>query len=137
MAGTYQSGNVSATIGTVYTTQTQKTAVCVFNTYTDNTVKTLGTVPASKVWRIVSMGVSVAVNASVSAFEGIIQLNDVDAFGVVGFGMATYGGGSMANATQFDYSAAPVLTAGQTVKLKARSATISTSAHFAYVEEDA
>jgi hypothetical protein len=128
--------NVALT-GSITANATNKTAVCVFNNYTDTGVKTLGTVPANKVWRIVSLAVSVTSTTSANPHEAIIQLNDVDAFGVIAQGLATYGGGTLANSTQFSYDCAPVLTAGQTVKLKARSATVQTTTHFAYVEESA
>jgi hypothetical protein len=95
---------------------------------------TIGTVGAGKVWRVLSVHASIA---GVGAFTIVqhIDLNDVSALGVTIGPTATIGM-FVSDTITWNYSDAPVLAAGQTIKSVVTGAGTGFY-NVSYVEEDA
>jgi len=109
---------------------TNKTTVLLSGTRSTSGTTTLGTVPASKVWRIVSANLSTGLPGAASKVQ--LQFNGVDALTIdLTFQTTTLGGGT-ANQS-WDYSCCPTITAGQTVTL-VNSLNVASTASIVYVE---
>jgi hypothetical protein len=99
-----------------------------------NGTTTLGTVPANKVWRVLSVFLQNTVTGAVSPTYSI-RLNNVIAIGIGQNLIATIGSAPMGSVT-WDYAACPVLAAAQTVTLVG-DADGRGAYSVVYVEEDA
>jgi len=88
---------------------------------------TMGTVPAGKVWRILTMNLTVT-----GAARAQIELNAVKYLACNSIGALTNN-----NSAKWDYAAAPVLTAGQIARLNVTFAGNDITADLTYVEESA
>lgn len=96
----------------------------------------IGTVPASKVWRVLAVWAYIDLAATASQCYTQIQLNGVVAL-EVGVINAAASSDSANNNITFDYSACPVLTAGQVVNLVCTNGCNRTAGGIIYVEESA
>lgn len=121
-------GNLTATLpSTVTVTPSKKTAIPLSATSAGGVGSTtIGTVPALKVWRILSIAITVS-----GAARAQINLNGVASL----HGISRTDTGS--NVVTWNYEAAPVLTAAQTAVLQVTSAGNECAANISYVEEDA
>lgn len=106
----------------------------------NNSANTLGTVPASKVWLIISC--SLGLRSTTSAYaKGEIRLNGQACLVVASQSTTTYGGGQGNSAITFVPEACPRLSAGQTIQYVKTQGSGSTTgeieASVGYVEIDA
>lgn len=131
MSQTINSGNVNAILTTNVNNRTALTISEARNGAGADT--TVGTVGASKVWRI--LGMSINSLAAAVAVIATIKLNDVVFTRLVTQGSAT---ANIENQLvhMFDYAACPVVAATQTVKFQTDAAGITNFQIF-YVEENA
>lgn len=126
----YSSGKVIAGIAATET----KTCTVVRAQQAGAGTQTLGTVPANKVWKIITSSLSSSVSGAVGVVTTAL-LNDVvyDALypqGTAGAGMCEHSN------INWSYSCCPVLTAGQTIKLT-NNAGNTGNLSVSYVEEAA
>jgi hypothetical protein len=135
MATSTSSGNTSVT-GTVTSTTTVHTVVCAMASKSGTGNATIGTVPAGKKWRIVSMNLAVSDAGANENQNAEILLNSVNALGVVNI---TLVGGQNSNSVgvTFPYTDAPQLAATQTAVLSNTGANGMSVASIGYVEETA
>jgi hypothetical protein len=111
----------------------KKTATLLSSAVNLAATTTMGTVPANKVWRILSASMSMAIQDAAVQQRNQILLNSVVALSLDAKGIASpYGG--VANSVTWSYEACPVLTAGQTVQ-HVLSHDENASAQVTYVEE--
>lgn len=134
MVATMQSGQTSVT-GNVSAVPVKVTGTVIAARRTTAGTSTIGTVGASKVWRILSIEISSAARPSAATSNPNVLLNSVVALSLNSLGTATASGG-FANSVAWEYGACPVLTAGQTVQLVTDQADIC-DASVVYVEEAA
>lgn len=98
---------------------------------------TMGTVPTGRVWRILSITGSALFGAVAAEAGGLVALNSITALYLSVGGLATQKT-CTSNTVSWDYSACPVLTAGQTVVLTSESVNLTLlQASVVYVEEAA
>lgn len=126
--------NVTAT-GTF--SQTKATAAVAATAFiTAATTTTIGTVPANKVWRILSVQITAYCNEDASAEQYCkVILNSVDAVMLCVAGKAA-DCGTGSTAVTWNYGACPVLTAGQTATFTTGT-NRKAAASISYVEEAA
>lgn len=122
---------------TVPTQEAKKTAAVLSYSGTSGTATTLGTVPASKVWRILSASSSMCYGDQVSTHDAAIYANSKIICACVGQGIGTYGNGGVANSVSWSYDCCPVLTAGQTVTMGAGKTGLTKQGSVTYIEEAA
>lgn len=139
MAVGVQSGsvNVNGTVTAVGTfTPTKNTAAFAMGAAANQTT-TIGTVPASKVWRIIGVALSldVSVNSGQTAILNLAGSPILELRGVADAASAAGGAGGYSMA--FDYTACPVLTAGQTATVVSNHANAFAYGTIVYVEEAA
>ena len=97
---------------------------------------TLGTVPAGKVWRILSAFLSVATHSSADNSTTYLTGGSGKLLGLDDRGSATYQNGGHAVGLAWGYEACPVLVAGETVTLVTVD-TYNSTGGVCYVEEAA
>lgn len=98
-----------------------------------NADTTIGTVPGGKVWRIIGVAISIAATVAATVV-GAVRLNGTAILQVNANGAAGVPNNE-ALSQSFDYSACPVLTAGQTVSVYSSSASSESRGSVVYVEE--
>jgi len=129
----YNSGNVNATLQ--LSEASKKTVLFATNTVDAGGSATIGTVPALKVWRIISLNIA-GVFISATARNCYLELNGVDVLKIKGQGTATTTA-MVSDRMTFTYETAPVLTAGQLAVITGDGVGVYSSGSIAYVEEDA
>lgn len=128
-----------STAGELSVAATKKTATVVSGARSASAgTTTIGTVGASKVWRILSLQISGLGTLSNFENEASIELNSVIALVIQVYGTTTYQRSASTATITWDYNACPVLAAGQTVTLTSGSASITRlTCSVTYVEEAA
>lgn len=114
-------------------TPTKKTATLAATSINGAGTATIGTVPANKVWRILSLYMAGCMNGASNVFARV-EFNAVTALRLKfqsSAGTYTFGSESL----MWNYTACPVLTAGQTATVINDAAGMETSAGITYVEE--
>jgi len=94
---------------------------------------TLGTVPASRKWRIIAMNLACGMQGAAGNGTGQIRLNGVNALT-----LAANGAGEAATSLSFGFDACPTLTAGQLVVVRGELLATNAptvSANVYYIEE--
>lgn len=98
---------------------------------------TIGTVPAGRVWRILSVSGSALFGATAAEAGGLIALNGITVIYLSVGGLVAQKTNT-SNTVTWSYSACPVLTAGQTVVLTSESAGIALlQGTVTYIDESA
>lgn len=100
-----------------------------------NSTSDMGTVPANKRWIIVSCSLMLNMGSDSSNGTGSLKLNNVEILQGRLSGLNTASGVNTANALNFDYTTAPILTAGQKIQAYSSSANVHTFANVVYIEE--
>lgn len=101
-----------------------------------NSTVEIGTVPADKIWRIVSVSLVMTRSGSAGGTDGAITLNGVSVLASYLGGLAT----TSINNNQtinLNYDTAYVLTAGQIARVISSSTGCYSIGSIAYIEEDA
>ena len=106
----------------------QKTTTALYSAW-NAAETTIGTVGAGKKWSIISINIF---SGGGVAGDFIIKLNDLIAMQVSG--TAALAGFS---SVRWDYSACPVLTTGQTIKMDGAAGYAGAGIYILYVEENA
>lgn len=114
---------------------TKRTVQSVSGQNDGTSTATLGTVGASKVWRVIGMSLNDSVNTTTHGNAKIL-LNDVEVLRCGTVGLASVVGSNSASWTG-SYESAFVLAAGETVKLTGEGAGQRGYASVFYIEEDA
>jgi hypothetical protein len=133
MSQTVNSGNTSIT-GNASVAISNNKAITFINAQQVNAgTATVGTVGAGKRWIIVSMVLNSTAGTSSGSVDKIL-LNDVEALRNTTYTGATVP--AMSNIiSNFSYGSAPILAAGQTVKVVCATAGCQAQATVGYIEE--
>jgi len=135
MGITIQTGLTSVT-GTVTSTEQKRTAITVSDDITANATTTVGTVPASKVWRILSVSISLYVNGANSG-SVLMQLEGVQVAKCALTGDAATSSLVDRQTITWNYASAPVLVATDIIEIISASAVGRGTYSYSYIEEDA
>lgn len=135
MGATVNTGAVEAT---VTSTSFKNTAsVAISSSIANNSEVTIGTVPAGKVWRVLTAFLQVNIGLdALSQGVGKLRLNGVSAI-VSAISSSASLVNSEAIALTWDYAACPVLTAGQTATVVSEAVNLRALGGISYVEENA
>jgi hypothetical protein len=127
----YISGKSQATI--TLSEANKKTAVPLANSAVNATTTNLGTVPAGKVWRILTANLSTTAYGLASPF-GSLELNGIKVLSII-LNSSTSASLGATQSANWNYECCPVLAAGEIVRVINSSANSASYANITYIEE--